>query len=153
MPDTIAPTWSITPTDQVITIGVAFSYQVQAVDASGIASYLVNDTVNFTISSTGLITNLTSLVLGAYGLNVSASDQSGNTIFREITITVVAEPPPTTTTTSTTTTDTTSETTTSPTTTTTDTGTGIPLDSSLYLMIGIGGVVVILVVIFIVRKR
>ena len=157
VPDTLAPTWSITPSDQEITVGEAFSYQVQAVDASGIDSYHVNDTVNFAISPTGLVTNLTSLIIGTYGLNVSASDPSSNTIFREITITVVAEPPPTTTATTTTsmttTTGSTSETTTSPTTTTTDTGTGIPIDTSLYLMIGIGGVVIVLVVVLLIRKR
>jgi len=164
--DTIAPIWSTAPSNQEINEGESFNLQVAAIDASGIDSYNVNDTVNFAISSTGLIVNMTSLIAGSYGLNVSAMDPDGNIAFQEITISVVAEIPTTTTTTTTTsttttttttstttTTDTTSETTESPTSTTTDTGTGVPLDTSLYLMIGIGGAVVILVVIFLVRKR
>ena len=154
--DKIAPSWSVTPSNQEITVGASFSYQVTAVDTSDIGGYAVNNTVDFAISSTGLITNMTSLVVGSYGLNVSVWDVPGNTAFREITITVLAE---TTTTTTTTTTDTTSETTsttdTTNTTTTSGTGdpTGIPLDPMMLTIAAVGAAFVVIVVLVLVKKR
>jgi len=144
--DEITPIWSEIPSDQEITEGESFSYLVTAVDASDIEEYAVNDTMNFAISSTGLITNMTSLVVGPYGLNVSVWDVHGNTAFREITITVLAE---ITTTTTITTTDITNTTTTSG----TGTQTGFELDPMTLTIVGVGAAVVVIVMLIGVKKR
>lgn len=91
--DTIAPAWVAAPTNQEITVGDSFSYQVTATDASGIGSYSVNDTTHFQISGTGLITNVVLLEEGVYGLEITVVDIYGNELTATITITVVATPP------------------------------------------------------------
>ncbi|MFW9967750.1 MAG: right-handed parallel beta-helix repeat-containing protein, partial [Candidatus Thorarchaeota archaeon] len=55
--DLTAPEWTMTPTDQEITQGEPFSYQLGAEDPSGIAGFALNDTTNFQIDSSGLLTN------------------------------------------------------------------------------------------------
>ena len=88
--DTIAPVWNPVPSDQTIQVGTGFSYDVNADDQS-VITYEVKNT-NFTINSgTGLITNVTALNAGAYGLNITATDDSGNSISWIITVTVQAE--------------------------------------------------------------
>jgi len=146
--DELAPIWSVLPSDQEITECELLSYQVRAVDASGIEGYALNDTLDFAISSAGLITNMTSLFVSTYGLNVTVWDVHGNLSFRLFSITILEE-----TTTPITTTDVTSETSTTQANTTSTTGAGFPLDTSMFLMISIGGVAVVLVAIMLVRKR
>jgi hypothetical protein len=143
--DEIAPMWFVAPSDQEITEGESFRYWVPAADVSDI-EYAVNDTVNFAINSTGLITNLTSLVVGLYGLNVSVWDVHGNTAFREIIITVLAEITIPTTTTTTDTTNTTTP-------TGTGTPTGIPIDLIMLTIVGVGAAVVVVVILIIIKKR
>jgi hypothetical protein len=143
--DETAPLWFVAPSDREITEGESFRYWVPAVDVSDI-EYAVNDTVNFAINSTGLITNLTSLVVGLYGLNVSVWDVHGNTAFREIIITVLAEITIPTTTTTTDTTNTT-------TTTGTGTPTGIPIDLIMLTIVGVGAAVVVVVILIVIKKR
>ncbi|VVB54263.1 Uncharacterised protein [uncultured archaeon] len=88
--DNIAPAWNPDPSDQIIQVGTSFSYSVNADDQS-VITYKINNT-NFEINSgTGLITNKTALNAGAYGLNITATDDSGNSISRIITVTVQAE--------------------------------------------------------------
>lgn len=127
--DTIAPIWSITPTNQEVMEGEIFSYQVRALDASGIEGYAVNNTMNFTISPVGLITNLTSLTPGIYGLNVSVWDAHDNLAFRIITITILPES--------------------ATTTTGTESGTNLLFIAGA----GIGVAIIILLVVFIIRRR
>jgi parallel beta-helix repeat protein len=91
--DTTGPSWVTIPTDQEITVGESFSYQVAATDLSGIGSYNVNDTMHFQISATGLITNVGPLEIGVYSLEITVVDIYGNELTRTITITVVAAPP------------------------------------------------------------
>ncbi len=91
--DTIGPSWVSIPTDQEITVGESFSYQVTATDLSGIGSYSLNDTVHFQISATGLITNIVPLEIGVYGLQITVIDIYGNELTTTITVTVVATPP------------------------------------------------------------
>ncbi|MFO7889180.1 MAG: carboxypeptidase regulatory-like domain-containing protein [bacterium] len=86
--DTTAPTWDQLPMDQIIDVGEAFSYDVNASDPSGIGSYGVNDTTNFAIDSYGIITNATALAVGEYWLEISASDINGNTNTTTIKVTV-----------------------------------------------------------------
>jgi hypothetical protein len=76
--ETIDPTWDELPSDQVIEFCTGFSYNVNASDASGIASYWVNDSVTFSIDSTGVITNSTALPVGVYWLEVRAYDPYTN---------------------------------------------------------------------------
>lgn len=101
--DFTAPKWTIVPADQEIIEGEVFSYQIGASDISGIGGYAVNDTVNFVIDSSGLITNVTTLAAGDYFLNISVWDSLGNKVFQVIRITVspASTTTPTTTTSST----------------------------------------------------
>jgi parallel beta-helix repeat protein len=92
--DLTPPEWTMTVQDQEVTEGDPFSYQLSAEDPSGIAGWALNDTTNFRISSTGLITNVGDLDVGDYGLNVTVWDPFGNTEFVLLTVSVL---PPTTT--------------------------------------------------------
>ncbi|MFW9963892.1 MAG: right-handed parallel beta-helix repeat-containing protein [Candidatus Sifarchaeia archaeon] len=91
--DTTAPSWISAPTSQQITVGQSFSYQVTATDVSGIGGYSVNDTAQFQISATGLITNMVPLEIGVYGLEITVVDSYGNELTSTITITVVVATP------------------------------------------------------------
>ncbi|MDW7777086.1 MAG: cadherin repeat domain-containing protein, partial [Methanosarcinales archaeon] len=78
--DTTDPVWNPVPSDQTVEIGTSFSYTVNADDASAV-TYSINDTANFNINpSTGDITNVTILSVGGYGLNITATDASMNSV-------------------------------------------------------------------------
>ncbi|MHA1518860.1 MAG: S8 family serine peptidase [Promethearchaeota archaeon] len=85
--DTILPAWASIPTDQTVELGNSFSYDVGATDLGGIASYWINDTVNFVIDGSGTITNATVIPVGTYDLEIRAYDNSGNLISTIISIT------------------------------------------------------------------
>lgn len=87
--DTTDPEWLIIPSDQIVCEGEPFSYQLNASDDSGIGSWMLNDTENFSITQTGLITNATTLVSGNYGLNVTVTDIYGNSISSTFRVTVL----------------------------------------------------------------
>jgi hypothetical protein len=89
--DTLPPSWTTLPTDQVLQPGEGLSYQLVAWDLSGISSWTLNDTLRFEVSTTGLLTNITTLPSGVYGLTVTASDPFGNVITASFAITVQAE--------------------------------------------------------------
>ncbi|MFW9959029.1 MAG: nitrous oxide reductase family maturation protein NosD, partial [Candidatus Odinarchaeota archaeon] len=86
--DTVAPTWIQTPQDQVLEYNEALSYQLQASDPSGIDSWSVNDTVNFAISSSGLLTNATFLEPGIYYVEITVTDLYSHSVTVTIMITV-----------------------------------------------------------------
>ena len=86
--DTIAPTWDETPIDQTIELENSLSYDVDASDLSGIDHYIVSDTENFTVDSNGIITNITSLIIFVYFLEIRAYDPYGNCISDTISIIV-----------------------------------------------------------------
>ncbi|MGQ4911344.1 MAG: LVIVD repeat-containing protein [Candidatus Thorarchaeota archaeon] len=96
--DTRPPEWVVEPTDQVVEAGDPFSYELTATDPSGIDHWWINDTVHFTISSTGLVTNITALEAGEYSIEVRVYDPYGHYSSAVITITVEAAttltPPP-----------------------------------------------------------
>ncbi|MHA1939876.1 MAG: right-handed parallel beta-helix repeat-containing protein [Candidatus Thorarchaeota archaeon] len=92
--DLTPPTWVTAATDQEITEGDTLSVQLSATDLSGIASYSVNDTTNFAIDSTGLLTSITTLAAGNYGLTIEVEDIFGNVLVAEITIIVLPAPAP-----------------------------------------------------------
>ena len=141
--DFTAPEWTTIPSNQEITEGNAFSYQVGASDLSGIGGYAVNDTDNFAIDSTGLITNLTALAADEYGLNVSVWDIHGNEKHQVISITVLpVSTTPTTTTTPTTNMTPTSSTTSPP-----------PIDTLQLIAIAGGGLFILVAIVVIMRRR
>ncbi|MFW9846004.1 MAG: nitrous oxide reductase family maturation protein NosD [Candidatus Thorarchaeota archaeon] len=91
--DLTPPEWESTPQDQEITEGRILSYQLRADDPSGIGGFALNDSVHFSIDSSGLISNSTYLAAGTYVLNVTVWDTFGNTRFAIIAITVLPAPP------------------------------------------------------------
>ncbi len=92
--DAIAPAWNPQPTNQIVELGMPFSYDVNATDASSV-TYFINNTISFAINGgTGLITNNTGLSVGTYYLTINATD-GGNVNQSSITITVQDTTPPT----------------------------------------------------------
>ncbi|MFX1565689.1 MAG: alkaline phosphatase [Promethearchaeota archaeon] len=94
--DTTAPTWVNTPSDQILEYGTDLILQLNVTDRSGIDQWLVNDTTNFQISSSGLLESTTGVTGITYGVNVTAVDPYGNAasvIFR-VTFQESTVPPP-----------------------------------------------------------
>jgi hypothetical protein len=89
--ETVAPTWVVTPVSQTLAYGQALSYQLQASDPSGIGQWQVNDTVHFTISSGGLLTNASTLASGRYGVAVTVYDIYNNPLTATLTVTAQAQ--------------------------------------------------------------
>jgi hypothetical protein len=73
-----APAWVQPPTDQTLELGQDLSYNLDATDRSGLDTWWINDTTNFAIDSSGLITNAIALTVGAYGIQVSVNDTLGH---------------------------------------------------------------------------
>ena len=141
--DTTPPKWVIDPLDQLLEQSDSLSYQLYATDICGLGGWSINDTLNFQVSDTGLITNATKLEIGVYGLNVSVWDTSGNILWKVIQISIVAD---------------TTTTTTSTTTSTTTTSTELPentliWDIILYVSSGISIITLIVIIIEIRRRR
>ncbi|MFX1476180.1 MAG: CARDB domain-containing protein, partial [Promethearchaeota archaeon] len=86
--DATEPSWSQTPTDQGLEFGASFSYDLNATDPSDIDTWWINDTINFAISTTGIITNALPLAVGVYGLQVWVNDTFDNTQTAAFTVTV-----------------------------------------------------------------
>jgi subtilisin family serine protease len=86
--DTTLPTWDQEPKNQTIEFGDEFSYDLNATDLSGINSWWINDTVNFSISSVGVITNATPLYVYIYLLEIRACDPYDNNATAIINVTV-----------------------------------------------------------------
>ncbi len=128
--DSVDPEWITVPVDQILEEGETLSYQLEAFDISGFVSWSVNNTLDFTISATGLLESIGILGPGVYPLRITVTDPSDNSIHSEIEIVVNAS----------TTTITPTPTTTSPTDTTTPTPTTPdPGAEGLgYLMLGVG---------------
>jgi parallel beta-helix repeat protein len=146
--DQTPPTWIIAPSDQEIDEGEQLIVQFTAEDPSGIGGWAINDTANFHISETGLLTNNTILSIGDYGLRVIVEDTFGNDRDYEIRIRVLFVIPETTPTSSTT------QNTSGTTTTTSSTTTPSPFDGTmLIVMVGIGGIAIVVIVIVIISKK
>jgi hypothetical protein len=88
--DTTPPEFGTIPS--VLTFGyeepVAYGFSVT--DRSGIDHYTVNDTVHFAISNLGVLTSVSTLVPGRYGLTVTAYDAYDN--HASVTLTIIIEP-------------------------------------------------------------
>ena len=71
--------WIQEPSDQIIEYGEPYSYDLNATNLAGISRYWINDTTYFVINDTnGVITNITSLDVGIYWLEVRAYDPFDN---------------------------------------------------------------------------
>jgi hypothetical protein len=93
--DNLPPTWDEALSDQEVFVNVAFRYDVNASDPEGLLDTLwLNDTTNFAIDAAGLITNASTLVEGAYGVQVLANDTYGYVLTGTFTVTVLPLPPP-----------------------------------------------------------
>jgi hypothetical protein len=86
--DTTPPNWLVMPTDRTLSYGDALTYQLEAFDLSGVASWQTNDTVRFTVSSSGSLTNTMVLSPGVYGITVTASDPYDNVLTGVFAVTV-----------------------------------------------------------------
>ncbi|MFW9966335.1 MAG: DNRLRE domain-containing protein [Candidatus Thorarchaeota archaeon] len=125
--DTTAPTWVQSPADKVLMFGEPLSYQLMATDLSGIATWTIDDTTNFEIND-GLVTNKIVLAPRGYHLNVTVTDNEGNTASSTFIVAVLES------------------------TTTTPTQ-PIPFDASIGIIAALAGVIVVLVIIIIVQNR
>ncbi len=76
--DTTAPTWDHQPVSQWVEFGLPFAYDVDASDLSGISSYWVSLTGDFSIDGAGTIRNRTRLNVPGYYLEVRAYDPYGH---------------------------------------------------------------------------
>ncbi|MFX1502901.1 MAG: SBBP repeat-containing protein [Promethearchaeota archaeon] len=76
--DTLDPTWDEIPTDQIVEFTGDLSYDLNVIDLSGIDHWWINDTINFNITNTGLITDIVLLSVGEYHIEVKAYDPYGN---------------------------------------------------------------------------
>jgi CubicO group peptidase (beta-lactamase class C family) len=86
-----APNWDQTPEDQLVLEGDSFFYDVNATDTSGV-EYSIDDTVNFSITPEGIITNSSSLSIGIYPLEIRAKNSFNNSITATINISVKTIP-------------------------------------------------------------
>jgi hypothetical protein len=92
--DTIGPVWTTIPEDQVLAYGELLGYRLYATDRSGIASWSIDDTTHFSISSSGLLSNVALLEPGEYIVTITVYDIHDNHISATINITVQTPPPP-----------------------------------------------------------
>jgi uncharacterized membrane protein YgcG len=90
--DTMKPIFEQELNDQSVKVGIEFSYDVNASDAS-VVSYFVNDS-NFRISASGVITNGTTLSVKVFTLNVSINDTQNNLNSSTFMVTVVNDSTP-----------------------------------------------------------
>jgi parallel beta-helix repeat protein len=78
------------PIHITITVGENVSAQYTSEDPSGIDHWGVNNTVNFAIDASGVLTNLVDLPVGEYIVQISVSDVHDHVTSFDVTITVVA---------------------------------------------------------------
>lgn len=145
--DKTPPDWVSAPTDKVLFYGDPLSIQFTATDLSGIASWTVSDTVHFDITN-GLLTNKTTLQPGGYFLNVTVTDNEGNSLSSTFYVAVLQNTDTTTTTTTTTGTTSTTPTTTSGTTPPAELDPIIPM-----IIIGLVIVIAILLAVIVIQHR
>jgi len=134
--DTTSPNWLIVPIDQENEFGEMFVYQVAAADLSGIYHWWLNDTENFSIDEFGVIRSNTILSPGVYGLNVTVIDPYYNNLSAVFSVSVIGD--------SSTLTDTTGVT----------NSTRDVFDSVMTFLLGalMGGIVVLIIVIVILKR-
>ena len=88
VPDTTPPTFD-NLANQTLIEGQSLYYDIDASDSeSNIGCFKVNDTINFNINCSGVLTNVTSLNTTLHWLNISVNDTEGNENSGEIYINV-----------------------------------------------------------------
>ncbi len=92
--DTVAPTWTEVPTNQVIEFGNSFTVTVDAFDLSDLDMWQVNDTI-LNIDAFGTITNATVLSQGIHVFEIWVNDTQGNDLVGIFSLTVEVASPPT----------------------------------------------------------
>ncbi len=93
--DTTEPNWVETPSNQIFEYGAVLDVQLAAWDLSGVSHWAINDTVNFIITNTGRLLNLSISGPGTFGLIITAYDVFDNPLSITVTITAMAPAPPT----------------------------------------------------------
>lgn len=92
--DTVDPEWISDPANQFREYGNQFIYDLDSFDIAGINTWLISDTQNFTIDSSGVVSNKTFLAVGNYSLQVTAIDAHGNYLFGYFILEVEDTTPP-----------------------------------------------------------
>ncbi|MGB5910805.1 MAG: hypothetical protein WBH31_06380, partial [Promethearchaeia archaeon] len=92
--DTTPPSWVQVPSDKPMELGGTFYYDLNATDLSGIGSWDLNDTTNFDIDGSGIITNKGLVPTGVYWLEVTVEDTYNNSLIDSFKITVEDTTPP-----------------------------------------------------------
>ena len=87
--DNTPPEWVFVPSDQAIAEDESLTYDLDATDPSGIDSWWLNDTGHFAIDSNGVITNISALSVGIYGIQIWVNDTLGNTLTATFDVKVV----------------------------------------------------------------
>lgn len=87
--DTTPPEWGASLLDQTLEYGESLSYQLVASDLSGLDSWWLNDTAHFQVDIYGLVTEVTPLSEGVYGLKVWVNDTLGNVQWGVFKVTVL----------------------------------------------------------------
>jgi len=93
--DLTPPSDILGPTLIEVAVGDPISTQYSSTDPSGF-TWAVNDTANFAISSTGILSNIVDLQVGNYVVLIEAADPFGHTTYLIVTIAVSSSGLPTT---------------------------------------------------------
>lgn len=86
--DTTPPYFIEIPTNQTIPYGTELNYNINATDETAFDSFVVNDTVHFSINSTGSLKNVTLLLPAVYMVNITINDTTNNLNSTIINITI-----------------------------------------------------------------
>jgi hypothetical protein len=87
--DLTPPTAIVGPSQVTITFGDSVSAQYSSSDPSGV-QWTVNNTVFFAISSSGMLTSIADLTVGAYIIQITALDPHGHSAVLDVTVVVNA---------------------------------------------------------------
>ena len=93
VPDT--PFWTEIPEDHGLEYDTDFYYDLNATLPHGLSDWWINDTANFAIDQDGKVTNITTLPLGSYGVEVSVNDSLSYILEGEFTLTITDSTDPT----------------------------------------------------------
>jgi hypothetical protein len=75
--DTIPPIF-VNVTNITAQDNITLSHNINTIDTSGVSCFSINDTTNFNINCSGILTNATSLSVGIYSLNITVNDTYNN---------------------------------------------------------------------------
>jgi len=86
--------WIEAPVNQIREDGAIFEYSLDAVANFGVTQWALNDSVHFSITQDGVITNATKLAPGAYPVSVLVSDLYGEFLNDSFICTIQTSAPP-----------------------------------------------------------